>query len=76
MKMTKILGAPARHGVRGVCTALVLAGLLSACGQRGPLYLPAPAPATATEAAQERPPRTMDDTPLSTGTNTNTPVNE
>lgn len=35
-----------------------LALLLAACGQKGPLYLPAPAPVAVVPAAQSAPPAT------------------
>lgn len=45
MKTSEILGS-LRRGIPMLgMTALLAAGLLSGCGQKGPLYLPAPAEA-------------------------------
>ncbi|MFP5466718.1 MAG: LPS translocon maturation chaperone LptM [Gammaproteobacteria bacterium] len=42
MKTLEILGATHRVFASSLAAAMVAVGLLSGCGQTGPLYLPAP----------------------------------
>lgn len=56
MKTSEILGSLRRGFPMLGMTALLAAGLLSGCGQKGPLYLPTPAeadgPATRTRTTE------------------------
>jgi predicted small lipoprotein YifL len=51
MLQRKISVAAAAKAASSVCSSLLLAGLLAACGQKGPLTLPKPAAPAASQPA-------------------------
>lgn len=67
--MPEILGALARRPAIMAATAMMLAGLLAGCGQKGPLYLPAPGHTGQPVRVKEVPPEVVSD-PLDDSINT------
>lgn len=76
MSTPEILGAHQRRPVALLVTAMTLAGLLlTGCGQKGPLYLPAPGQTEKPARVKEVPPEVVTD-PMDNGADAGTSAAE